>query len=142
MKSEYTNTSGRIFLTIRYEPENYWVYNNWLGSQTQDGIRQGADACLAKLVENKCTYLLNDNRLVAGPWSQATEWLIANWVPRAVTSGLTHMAHVISPEALARLSAENFHHRIDSAFQMYICASLAQATAWLKQAQFQTSKRN
>lgn len=135
MKRELKNAAGRIFVTIAYEPENGWVYNNWFGSQTLENVRQGAEACLEVLAATNCSYLLNDNRLVAGPWSQATEWIATVWMPQAITSGLTHFAHIISPEPLARLSAENMRHRIKGGFQMQIFDKLSGAGEWLKQAQ-------
>lgn len=127
-----------MFLASAYDAENGWVYNNWFGSQTLESVQQGAEACLEVLAATKCSYLLNDNRLVAGPWSQATEWIATIWMPRAVAVGLTHFAHIISPEPLARLSAENMRHRIKNAFRMQIFEELAQAEAWLKQIQPKT----
>ncbi|WP_146153646.1 hypothetical protein [Adhaeribacter arboris] len=135
MKRELKNAAGRIFLTITYEPATGWVYNNWLGSQCLASVQQGADASLEVVADNESSQLLNDNRLVAGPWSQATEWLVTHWVPRALTAGLTHFAHITSPEPLARLSAENLHHRIRGAFQMQIFNKKIQAEEWLQQAQ-------
>ncbi len=134
MKQELKNSLNHNFLTITYDAENCWVYNNWYGSQTLESVMQGAEACLKVLADHKCAYLLNDNRLVAGPWSQATEWIVTDWTPRAVATGLTHFAHVISPESLARLSAENMHHRIRGAFQMQIFEEAYKAEEWLKQA--------
>lgn len=142
MKIELKNNSGRIFLTIAYDAENNWVYNDWFGSQTLESVREGAIACLEVLIQNKCSYLLNNNRSVAGPWSQATEWIVTNWIPQAVTAGLTHFAHVISPEGLARLSAENLHHRINGVIQMQIFGEVSQAEEWLKLKQLEKLKAN
>ncbi len=144
VKRELKNAAGRIFLTITYEPETGWVYNNWLGSQTLASVQQGADACLEVVEDHESCQLLNDNRLVAGPWSQATEWIVTHWVPRALTAGLTHFAHITSPEPLARLSAENLHHRIQGALQMQIFDKKIPAEEWLQQEQAEmlVAKRN
>jgi hypothetical protein len=139
VKRELQNAGGRLFVTIFYDAENHWVYNNWFGSQTLESVRQGADACLEVLREHNCSFLLNDNRLVAGPWSQATEWIITSWVPRAVTAGLTHFAHVTSPEGLARLSGDNLQHRVNKAFQMQIFEKVTSAQEWLKLIQLKIS---
>ncbi len=109
--------------------------NTWFGSQTQESVRLGADACLEILTQNHCSFILNDNRMVAGPWSLALTWIITDWLPRALAAGLTHFAHVISPEPLARLSAENLHHRLGGTVQMQIFEELQNAQEWLKQAQ-------
>ena len=135
MKKELKNEAGQIFLTIEFDALNQWVYANWSGYQTRASIRQGADTYLEILVQYNCPYLLNDNRLVAGPWSQVTEWITQDWAPRAIAQGLTHFAHVISPESLARLSAENLQHSISSSFQMQIFENPEKAKEWLRQAQ-------
>ncbi|MDQ3292255.1 MAG: hypothetical protein M3Q05_13290, partial [Bacteroidota bacterium] len=123
------------FLSISFDAENDWIYGNWIGSQTQENVRLGANAYLEILTEYHCSYLINDNRLVAGPWSQAMEWLITNWLPRAIAGGLTHFAQVISPEPLARLSAENLSHRLSRYIQVQTFEEIQKAQEWLKQAQ-------
>jgi hypothetical protein len=138
VKRELKNPAGKIFLTLAYEAENHWVHANWSGYQTQQSVQQGATTYLEVLANYKCPYLINDNRLVAGPWSQATEWLAQDWIPRAVALGLTHFAHVISPESLARLSAENLRHRIKAALHMQIFEQAEKAQEWLQLAQGKT----
>lgn len=132
MKRVLKNASGQVFLTIEFDAPNQWVYANWLGYQTRANIIQGADIYLEVLAECNCPYLLNDNSLVAGPWSQNTEWLTTDWTPRAIAQGLTHFAHVISPESLARLSGENLQNRISSFFQMQTFDKLDKAKEWLQ----------
>lgn len=135
MDRELKNEDGQIFLTIEFDALNQWVYANWSGYQTRASIRQGADTYLEILTQYNCPYLLNDNSLVAGPWSQITEWLTNDWAPRAINQGLTHFAHVISPESLARLSAENLKHKIGSSLQMQIFERPEKAKEWLRQTQ-------
>ncbi len=83
----------------------------------------------------KCTALLNDNRLVVGPWDHATNWIAEDWTPRAIALGLTHFAHIVSPESLARLSAEEMNIKISNFFQMQIFDDFQEAKEWLKQNQ-------
>jgi hypothetical protein len=138
VKREVKNSSGHIFLTIAYDAQNEWMYGNWSGYQTLESVQQGANTYLGIVAEHKCPYLFNDNRLVAGPWSLATEWLVQDWSPRAVALGLTHFAHVISPEAMARLSAENLRFRLRGYLQMQIFEEAQKAAEWLQQAQGKT----
>ncbi len=94
---------------------------------------QGANACLEVIQRYKCRCLLNDNRLVTGPWNHATDWIARDWTPRAIAMGLTHFAHVVSPESLARLSAEEMHVKISNNFQMQIFYDYEAAKEWLLQ---------
>jgi len=135
MPTELINGFGKVYLTIEFDEENQWVYNNWIGYQTYVGIIAGADACLHPLRQHACPYLLNDNRQVLGPWDHAIEWLVTNWAPRAISQGLTHFAHVISSEALAALSAEAMHLGVGRQLHMHMFDDIAAARDWLRVAQ-------
>ncbi|TGE21468.1 STAS/SEC14 domain-containing protein [Hymenobacter aquaticus] len=135
MKQELSNAFGKVYLTIDYVASHNWVYNNWVGYQTHAGIVDGANACLTHIARHRCPYLLNDNSLVIGPWDHAVEWIAQDWTPRAIAAGLTHFAHVVSPESFAALSAQAMHTSIGANFQMRIFGDLPEAQAWLRQAQ-------
>ncbi|QJX48766.1 STAS/SEC14 domain-containing protein [Hymenobacter taeanensis] len=135
MPIELTNGFGKVYLTIEYDAANRWVYNNWIGYQTFTGIIAGADACLFPLSENKCAYLLNDNRQVLGPWNHAVEWIATQWAPRAIEQGLTHFAHIVSPESMAAQSAESMFLGIGQRLEMRMFSDIEQAKAWLREAQ-------
>ena len=135
MATELVNGFGKVYLTIEYDPANHWVYNNWIGYQTYVGIIKGADECLYPLQENNCSYLLNDNRQVLGPWNHAVEWLVRQWAPRAMAQGLTHVAQVVSPESFAAQSAEAMYVGISDRFQMRMFGAITDAQAWLREEQ-------
>ena len=137
MPQELTNGFGKTYLTIDYDAANDWLYNNWIGYQTYVGIVSGADACLLPLQENRCAYLLNDNRQVVGPWDHAVEWIITNWAPRAIAQGLTHFANVVSPESLAAGSAQSMALGLNGQLQMRMFSSMDEAQQWLHKAQQQ-----
>jgi hypothetical protein len=135
MPTDLTNGFGKVYLRITYEPANHWVCNDWIGYQTYVGIVAGADACLAPLVENKCAYLLNDNRQVIGPWDHAVDWIVTNWAPRAIAGGLTHFANVVSPESLAASSAQSMALGLSGQLQMHLFSDIDEAKQWLQEAQ-------
>ncbi|SHJ10210.1 hypothetical protein SAMN02745146_2289 [Hymenobacter daecheongensis DSM 21074] len=134
MPTQLTNGFGKVYLTIDYDAANQWVYNDWIGYQTYTGIIAGADACLLPLREHACSCLLNDNRRVIGPWDHAVEWIVTNWANRAAEQGLTHFAHVASPDSLAAHSAEAMHLGIGGRLQMRMFGDMAQAQSWLRAA--------
>lgn len=131
MKREISNAFGKIFLTVEYDAAHGLVYNNWMGYQTLESIILGANACLEVLGHFKCPYLLNDNRLVVGPWDHATDWIASDWTPRAIAAGLTHFAHVVSPESFAALSAEAMSAKTSGSFHMRIFGDFGEAREWL-----------
>lgn len=135
MSTTLLNGFGTIYLNISYDAANRWVCNEWVGYQTYVGIVAGADACLLPLAENKCAYLLNDNRRVIGPWDHAVEWIVSNWAPRAIAGGLTHFANVVSPESLAASSAQSMALGLNGQLQMRLFGDMAEAQQWLREAQ-------
>ena len=135
MPTELVNGFGKVYLTIEYDSSNGWVYNNWIGYQTYTGIITGADTCLAPLQEHACSCLLNDNRQVLGPWDHAVEWIVTDWAPRASAGGLTHFAHVVSPESLAAQSAKSMLLGFEGQLTMHMFDNIEEAQAWLRAAQ-------
>jgi hypothetical protein len=142
MTTDLLNGFGKIYLRITYDAANHWVRNEWIGYQTYVGIVAGADACLGPLVENQCAYLLNDNRQVIGPWDHAVEWIVTNWAPRAIASGLTHFANVVSPESLAAGSAQSMALGLEGQLQMHMFGDIDEAQQWLREARQQASSTN
>lgn len=134
MPTSLTNGFGKVYLIIKYDAAEHWVYNQWIGSQTYVGIIAGADRCLHYLADHACSYLLNDNRQVIGGWSHAVEWIGTDWAPRAAALGLTHFAQVVSPESLAAVSAEAMHTSIGDRLQIRLFGNIEEAQAWLREA--------
>lgn len=141
MKTEIRNAFGEVYLTIEYHEASHLVYNNWLGYQTYPGIIAGANTCLKIIEEHQCSFLLNDNSGVVDPWDHAMEWLAADWAPRAKTAGLTHFAHVVSPETFAAFSAQSLHAEFNSQFQMRIFDSIIEGLNWLRATQIKGSSQ-
>ncbi|GAA4315047.1 STAS/SEC14 domain-containing protein [Nibribacter koreensis] len=131
MKKELTNSLGRVFLTIEYSEKNNWVYNNWIGYQSYESIVSGANACIKVLNQHHCSFLLNDNRQIIGPWNHAVEWIATDWTPRAIAAGLRYFAHVVDKDSLAKLSSEEMKQSADG-FEMQIFGDIDEATAWLE----------
>jgi hypothetical protein len=135
MKKDLTNAFGKVFLSVEYDAQQKLLYNNWRGYQTLESIMTGANACLLELARHRCPYLLNDNTSVTGPWDHAVAWIAEDWTPRAIAGGLTHFAHIVSPESFAALSAEAMVTKVGTSFQMRIFGNLDAARQWLRQEQ-------
>ncbi|MBC7922142.1 MAG: hypothetical protein H7Z75_13760 [Ferruginibacter sp.] len=102
METEVLFNSKNI--DIAYDSENRILYVNWKGYQTVDSVKAGCDKMLELLRKKSCNKMLNDNRLVTGPWQGAAEWVANNWFPRMYAAGLQHLAWIISPNAFSQLS--------------------------------------
>ncbi|MBO0360640.1 hypothetical protein J0X19_21955 [Hymenobacter sp. BT186] len=136
MPTELHDALGRVYLILDYDAENQWVSSTWVGDQSYASVLTGCNAGLLLLQEKACCCLLNDNRQISGFWSEdAVEWIVANWVPRAVQAGLTHMATVVQPGSLAAVYAEAVQLGAVSNLHNRHFFFLASAQEWLREAQ-------
>ena len=94
------------FIEISYDEENHWMYCNWQDYQTMDSIKNGGEQIIRYLQEKGCDKVLNDNRLVKGTWTFASEWITNNWFPRIVAAGLKHFAWIYSPDVFSKFSVD------------------------------------
>jgi hypothetical protein len=133
MKTELLNSLGIVYFSTEYDPRHNWVYNNWKGYQTFDNVVAGAKACLEKLKKFNCSRILNDNIAVSGPWDHANTWIKEEWIPQAITAGLKYFAHVVTPNTLAEMSAQEMHQNAAGIFEMQVFSDLIDARTWLSE---------
>ncbi len=93
-------------LDIEYNREYNYLYCNWKGFQTVDSVKGGGNKILELFRQRRCRKVLNDNRLVTGPWQGAAEWAAKEWFPAMYGAGLKHFAWVVSPSISGQLSIE------------------------------------
>ncbi|MEO1051551.1 MAG: hypothetical protein AAFX87_13050 [Bacteroidota bacterium] len=94
-------------LEVEYDQENKLMYLNWVGFQNKEMIMESGGKIL-ELFSSKsdCSRVLNDNRLVEGPWQDAAEWTQTVWFPQMMEAGLKYFAWIFSPNIFAELSAK------------------------------------
>jgi hypothetical protein len=93
-------------LDIEFDVQGKFIYANWKGFQSVENVKSGAAKMLQILKEKKITKVLNDNRLVTGPWQGAAEWAAKEWFPQMFAAGLTRFAWVQSASVFSQLSAD------------------------------------
>lgn len=98
----YTSKS----LDIEFDAQGNFMYANWKGFQTVDSIKAGGEKMLTFVKQKNVKKVLNDNRLVTGPWQGAAEWAAKEWFPQMFAAGLTHFAWIQSASVFSQLSAE------------------------------------
>lgn len=134
MKKIITNSFDKIFLTIEFDAVNQWIYNNWVGVLPTEKVIQGCQATIDFLRENRCSYMLNDNREVIGSWNSANDWIAANWVPQVLALGLRRFALVVSPGIFGQASAEEMVTRVGTQLEMRLFEDIELAQDWLRSA--------
>jgi hypothetical protein len=135
LKKELSDSFGKVFISISFDSQDKWVYNNWMGYQTFENVVAGANACLEVMEHAKVSCLLNDNRLVVGPWHHATDWAIQDWIPRAMHAGLKYFAHVVNQQTLAGMTSAELYRKVGNMLEMKVFDNLEEARQWLSQCQ-------
>ncbi|WP_054412936.1 hypothetical protein [Hymenobacter sp. DG25A] len=131
---QFTNSFGKVFLTVHHDAHHQWIYNEWRGLLSTDAVMQGCVGVLEVLRQTKCPHMLNDNRAVVGSWNQANDWIAQEWMPQALAAGLTRFAHVVAPGIFGQASAEEMHQRVGNLFEMRLFEDLQHARQWLQEA--------
>jgi hypothetical protein len=135
MKKELKNESGAVFFEVEYLEDKKILYANWIGSYLSvEQVQQGALLALDEINRYKCTLLLNDNRQVEGVWDEANAWIANELMPRAIQAGLLKMAHILSPDLYAQLSAEFMEDnakKIEGIFELKMFGTQEAAESWL-----------
>jgi hypothetical protein len=118
-------------LDIEYDAYHHWIYANWKGNHTFASVKRGCELISDLLTAKACNKLLNDNRMALGGWSEATSWLVENWIPRQEQKGLKGIAWILSPSNLHRLSSLNILEAMQSTIQVEVFNEFVKAKYWL-----------
>ncbi|MBL4678668.1 MAG: hypothetical protein JKY70_21100, partial [Mucilaginibacter sp.] len=106
ISTDYKNYYHSECIDIRYVPGEEFLDVNWLGYQNYDSVVQGCMMILDLMKVNNCSKILNNNSLVKGNWSEASDWGAAFWFPEMAKSGLKKFAWVYSPSTFSRIAAD------------------------------------
>ncbi len=121
-------------LTVSYDEDNGWLYNNWIGFQSDVLIKKGGEAILNALKSKKCSRVLNDNREVTGAWPGSVEWASKEWTPKMIEAGLEYFAWIYPEKMISQMSATRMVKQTKDEemekFQFF--SNLEEAMNWLK----------
>lgn len=117
-------------LDIEFDPQQQYVYVNWKGFQSVESVKAGCEKLLGLLIEKNCKRVLNDNRLVSGPWMGAAEWVATDWFPRVYAAGVEQFAWIVSPNIFSLMSTQATQAR-NKNDKTRTFDDVAKAAAWL-----------
>lgn len=80
------------------------IHAEWCGYFSVELVQQGCEELYKFVVSQSCQYLLNDNRLVKGSFTQAMDYLKDDFMPRLVEAGIKKIAYIYSPDEGAKYS--------------------------------------
>lgn len=129
----FHNPQQKLYATATYFAHQHHMLCTWQGFVTPQDIEQFAESLLQFMHTNTVLTLINENRLVEGPWYDANEWVVHNWLPRARRFGLVGMAQIISTDEYAAISARELIGGIGTSFPEFdakVFISMAEAELW------------
>lgn len=94
------------YAEISYNAVKNWIEANWKGFQTIETIQNGCLSMLPLIASHPTKYILNDNTLVQGSWSEASEWVGKEFFPILEKAGVSHIAWIYSSSAFSQLAAQ------------------------------------
>jgi len=130
---ELKSSTGKIYLKIKPDLSEKWIYSNWIGYPTPDHVAAGAIAYLDAMKANNFSKVLNDNRNLVGRWDQSLAWIEQVWLPYAVKAGLKKFAHVTHTDALATGAASVMEDLVKDQLEMRVFSDLEAAKSWLQE---------
>ena len=122
---------GDNWIEIEYDKEYRWIYTNWRNIQTLTSIMNGGNMMLKFLKEKGCSKVLNDNRLVQGAWTFASDYTENEWFPAMVGAGLRHFAWISPNDVFSQFSIDRLK-TIQSTGIIRLFDDIEEAKEWLK----------
>jgi len=119
------------YLNISCPIDSDIMYVEWTGYQDMQSVKHGGTLMIEYLGANKRSKVFNDNRLVPGTWSEASDWAASVWLPLMELAGLRFFAWVLSSSAFSQLSAKKSVDNEESSAQILFFDQAEQASAWL-----------
>lgn len=118
-------------INIRYNSRKSRVDVEWTGFQDLESVKHGCMVVFRFLKANNCSSILNDNRLVEGNWSEASDWLAFEWFPAMEAVGLKYLAWILSPSTFSELAARKSIEMVNGSFTAEFFTDISEAEQWL-----------
>jgi FAD/FMN-containing dehydrogenase len=128
---------GKVYLDTPYvlvgwDGDGPWVFVKWKAWANSIEYRAAQEAVILALRENHASRNLIDSRDSRVVSDEDQEWLVEDWMPRAVAAGRRWTAIVLPKSALGRTIAENIDKRPRSSLvKVEHFQTVEEAAAWL-----------
>lgn len=114
-------------------PENEDImYVEWVGHQDMRSVKHGGALMIEYLKANPRAKVFNDNRLVLGTWSEASDWAAEVWLPLMELAGLKYLAWIFSTSVFSQLSAQKSVDNDEKTAEILFFHQADEALEWLR----------
>ena len=134
--NELLDTDGSR-CTLTFEEPDQWLRATWRGFIDSEEAFRGGQNYLDQLAHIKCSYLLNDNSRLQGPWFDSIDWLMRIWAPQAARMGLRYVAHVVQADSKHDTVTDSPRNPAACLFDLQLFDNVVEAEEWLRSCQAQ-----
>jgi anti-sigma regulatory factor (Ser/Thr protein kinase) len=120
------------YIRIHCPKESEIMHVEWTGYQDMRSVKHGGSLMIDYLRKNKRSKVFNDNRLVPGTWSEASDWAATVWLPLMELAGLRFFAWILSSSAFSQLSAKKSVDNEEKSAEISFFNSAEQGMEWLE----------
>lgn len=120
------------YLSIFCPEDEDIMYVEWVGHQDMRSVKHGGALMVEYLKSNPRSKVFNDNRLVLGTWSEASDWAAAVWLPLMELAGLRYFAWIFSASVFSQLSAQKSVDNDEKTAEIQFFHQANEAIEWLK----------
>lgn len=104
----------------------------WHGYATSTQIRKVAESQLQLMKEHKLTKVLSDNKELKGVSMEDQQWIITEWLPRALRIGYSACATLLSKDYFNRIVNEDLVSKVGDQLTIQYFDDVEKAAEWLK----------
>lgn len=119
-------------MTINCPAGSDTMYVEWTGYQDMNTVKRGGALMIDYLRENPRNKVFNDNRMVPGTWSEASDWASNTWLPLMEQAGLKFFAWILSESAFSQLSARKSVENEHKVAEILFFTHAEEGLDWLK----------
>jgi hypothetical protein len=121
------------FLTLSWDEDANIVCAEWKDEVGGEPMRHGLDVGLDLVLQKRSRKWLVDSRRLGSIEPVDVKWVNDNWMPRAVTAGLSFMAFVMAKKVVMQLTMKSFMARISERdLTTAYFDDVDEARAWLR----------
>ncbi|MEH0154058.1 hypothetical protein V6R21_07900 [Limibacter armeniacum] len=135
MEYKLINDADRAFFKAEYNEASKVLYTFWFGKTISIEEVKGGGMMMVEIArERSVKKIMNHNDNLLASWDSSLPWVSKVWVPAMEKAGVLKMAHLISTNLFAQISAENTRKIVEhraSAFDFRIFSEKEEAMFWL-----------
>jgi hypothetical protein len=118
-------------INIRFDANDRILSAEWKGVQDYQTVSKGGALILEYIQSTGAEKILNDNSLVIGNWSAASEEGKDLWFPALAAAGVKYFAWVQSEQIFSQLSASKSIPDQIAGIDILFCKNYLEAKQWL-----------